>query len=202
MADDELIKALLRSQYSDPALEPSGYLPGRGLPSLPPLPQEEPGAGLASRGEVKRGVTDHALSLAQFLYRKATEPSPIVHANRYEATFGAASNLPWADYHDQLMRNLLGRWQDAVPAGRTAPAAYNALLDPEHPITQEKQNTKEGATLAGLAAMELAMPWIAKTGPSMTAPPALSRHPNQLGENIYMSLPAMMAAWYGIKPTK
>lgn len=208
MADPEDIQALLQGAYPDephdtyrdPAIATDGYLPGQGLPQLP----REGGSArpfLEGKGKAKQELTSDIWEMIKALYGRATAPSSTVHANRQEAQIGVDPSLPWADYYDATMRNFMDRAREAVPGLNSGTAAYDAYFDPEHPITQEKQNTKDAAINAGLAAFELGMPWLARNyANTMTAPPATSRHPNQLGENIYASLPAMAAAWYGMRP--
>ena len=103
------------------------------------------------------------------------------------------------DRHSRYMGEFLKEAAGAVPGARNLGAAYNALYDPEHPVTQSNQSTKDAAIHAGLAGFEWAAPWLVKGFRGLSAPPGASKHPNQLGENIHFSMPALLPSWYGIR---
>ena len=205
MADEPSLARLLehgdpRRMFHDPALE----LELR-EPYGPPLPDGQPDARPDMPHSRRQALDDlgrQAWRGVERLYERATTPLPTDPRERFKAQFGVDPDLPWLDFHAQAMRNFMDKARSAVPGVRTGMAAYDAYYDPEHPVTQQNQSTKDAAILAGLTAADVAMPWIAKGGRSLAVPPALSKHPNQRGENFWFSLPGMLPASYGIKAPK
>jgi hypothetical protein len=151
----------------------------------------------------KAGVKDLVNKLwgaAQRAYDSPLPQLPEEPNARFQAMFGADPRLGWLDFHDQTMRNFVGRARNAIPGAWAANEAYRAYYDPDHPVTQQNQSTKDAAILAGLGAAQVAMPWAApRLARGMAVPPSQSRHPNQSGENAYMALPPVgFSGAYGI----